>query len=147
QTANHLLVTGYLHLTPDQYPVLKVTNQGMEFLEANQAEPILLKLPKKQEEAPAAKKKTTKGGSGAEATYPELFELLRKRRYEIAQKEHKPPYIIFSDKALKEMSTYLPVTAQSMLNINGVGSSKLEKYGSEFMGLIKEYMNEHKINR
>lgn len=146
QIANHLLVTGYLHLTTDQYPVLRVTKQGMELLlEENQAEPILLKLPKKQEEVPAAKKKASKGGSGAEAAYPELFELLRKRRYEIAQKEHKPPYIIFSDKALKEMSTYLPITAHSMLEINGVGSSKLEKYGGEFMGLIKEYMNEHKM--
>ncbi|MDF2999895.1 MAG: recQ [Bacillota bacterium] len=118
----------------------------MEFLlEENQRETILLKLPKKQEEAPAAKKKTLKGGSGAEATYPELFELLRKRRYEIAQKEHKPPYIIFSDKALKEMSSYLPTTEKTMLEINGVGSSKLEKYGSEFMGLIEDYMKENKI--
>ncbi|QOX65139.1 DNA helicase RecQ [Anoxybacterium hadale] len=146
QIANHLLVTGYLHLTADQYPVLKVTKQGMEFLRQEiPTEPILLKLAKKQEEAPAAKKKTSKGGGGSEAKYPELFEQLRKRRYEIAQKEHKPPYIIFSDKALKEMSSYLPTTEKTMLEINGVGSSKLEKYGIEFIGLIKDYMREHKL--
>ena len=57
----------------------------------------------------------------------------------MAQKNHVPPYIIFSDKTLKEMSTYLPSTKEAMLQINGVGEKKYEKYGKEFMNLIQEY--------
>lgn len=141
QTANHLLLKGYLHLTTDEYPVLKVTKQGMELMqEKNLSEPIILKLPKEQEKVFSMKKDLKK--SGSDAKYPELFERLRKRRYEIAQNEHKPPYIIFSDKALKEMSTYLPTTEKKMLEVNGVGTSKLEKYGQEFMRIIIEFMDE-----
>lgn len=141
QTANHLLVKEYLYLTTDGYPVLKVTKQGMELMqEKNLSEPIILKLPKEQEKV-FSKKKDLKRSS-SDAKYPDLFERLRKRRYEIAQSEHRPPYIIFSDKALKEMSTYLPTTEERMLEINGVGTSKLEKYGQEFMQIIKEFMAE-----
>lgn len=144
QTANHLLVKGYLHLTADEYPVLKVTEQGMELMqEKNLSEPIIMKLPKEQEKV-SSKKKDLKKSSG-DAKYPELFERLRKRRYEIALSEHRPPYIIFSDKSLKEMSTYLPTTEEKLMEVNGVGTSKLEKYGKEFMQIIKEYMIEHEI--
>ncbi|MDF2610535.1 MAG: recQ, partial [Lachnospiraceae bacterium] len=80
-----------------------------------------------------------------EVRYPELFEQLRRRRYEIAQAEHMPPYIIFSDRALREMSTYLPTTKQSMLAVNGVGTSKFEKHGQEFMQMILEFMIVHNI--
>ena len=68
-----------------------------------------------------------------------MFEQLRRYRYERAQKEHVPPYLIFSDKTLKEMSTYLPVTEKDMLEINGVGKVKYEKYGEAFMQIIQGY--------
>jgi ATP-dependent DNA helicase RecQ len=144
QTANHLLVSGYLYLTTDGYPVLKVTEQGMELLqEKDLSVPLILKLPKEQEKVISKKKELKR--SGSDAKYPELFERLRMRRYEIAQNEHMPPYIVFSDKALKEMSTYLPTTKERMLDINGVGMSKFGKYGQEFMQMIKEFMIEHEI--
>ncbi len=138
QIANHLLVKDYLYLTTDGYPVLKAAAQGIELLqEKNLSEPITMKLPKEQEKV-LSKKKDGKR-SGSDATHPELFERLRKRRFEIAQKEHKPPYIIFSDKALKEMCSSLPTTEEKMLEVNGVGAIKFEKYGQEFMRIIKEW--------
>jgi len=145
QIANHLLVKDYLYLTTDGYPILKVTKQGMELVqEKNQAEPIIMKLSKEQDKV-SLKKKVSKASS--DSKYPELFERLRKRRYEIALNEHMPPYIIFSDKALKEMSTYLPTTKERMLDVNGVGASKFEKYGQEFMRIINEFMIEHEIEQ
>ena len=144
QTLNHLLLKGYLHLTTDEYPIMKVTEQGMELLqETEQSGPIIMKLAKEQEKVLSKKKASKKNSS--DAKYPELFERLRVRRYEIAQKEHRPPYIIFSDKALKEMSTDLPTTEEQMMEVNGVGTNKFEKYGQEFMGIIKEFMIEHEI--
>ncbi|MCP5076751.1 MAG: hypothetical protein GY951_01640, partial [Psychromonas sp.] len=55
--------------------------------------------------------------------------------------EEMPPYIIFSDVSLAEMSELMPVNEREFLNVNGVGHIKLEKYGAEFMEIIKEYVD------
>ncbi|CUX40401.1 DNA helicase RecQ [Clostridium sp. C105KSO13] len=143
QIMNDLLIKGYLFLTPGEYPVLKMTEEGRQVLSDESQKTIVLKLPKEAEKA-AAKQKEKKQ-KVADAKYPQLFERLRQRRYEMAQQNHVPPYIIFSDRTLKEMSTYLPSTKNSMLKINGVGNNKYEKYGEVFMGLIREYAKEHGI--
>lgn len=145
QIMNDLLIKGYLYLTTSEYPVLKMTEQGRALIyDPEQAEKIILKLPKEVEKAPA-KKKEEKKKAVIDAKYPQLFEKLRQRRYEMAQKAHVPPYIIFSDKALKEMSTYLPTNQETMLAVNGVGNSKYEKYGEEFIKLIEEFKQENHI--
>lgn len=144
QIMNDLLVKGYLFLTTNEYPVLKMTDQGRNLIREENQEAVILKLPKEMERTPA-KQKGEKKQKITDARYPQLFERLRVRRYEMAQKTHVPPYIIFSDKTLKEMSTYLPSTKTDMLKINGVGNNKYEKYGEEFMKLIREYTEENGI--
>lgn len=144
QIMNDLLVKGYLFLTTNEYPVLKMTDQGRNIIREENQEAVILKLPKEIERTPA-KQKGEKKQKIADARYPQLFERLRVRRYEMAQQTHVPPYIIFSDKTLKEMSTYLPSTKTDMLKINGVGNNKYEKYGEEFMKLIREYTEENGI--
>ena len=146
QIMNDLLIKGYLLLTTSEYPILKLTKQGKSLLVEEHTEPIILKLPKEVEKAAVKETKKEKKQKVVDVKYPQLFERLRKRRYEMAQENHVPPYIIFSDKTLKEMSTYLPATKEAMLEINGVGMNKYEKYGKEFMGMIQEYMEENKIN-
>lgn len=69
----------------------------------------------------------------------ELFELLRKKRKQIADSVNMPPYIIFSDKTLVEMCIYFPQTPESLLNISGVGKHKMEKYGQCFLDIIRDY--------
>ncbi len=144
QIMNDLLVKGYLFLTTNEYPVLKMTDQGRNIIREENQEAVILKLPKEIERTPA-KQKGEKKQKIADARYPQLFERLRVQRYEMAQQTHVPPYIIFSDKTLKEMSTYLPSTKTDMLKINGVGNNKYEKYGEEFMKLIREYTEENGI--
>ena len=143
QILNHLLIKGYLRLTANEYPVLKVTSRGNAFILDENRQPFILKFPKEVE------KKSTERKAGkktvTEVRYPELFERLRQRRYELAQKSHVPPYIIFSDKTLKEMSTYLPGNRDEMMKINGVGNNKFGKYGEIFMAVIEEFVREHKI--
>ncbi len=145
QILNDLLVKGYLFLTTSNYPVLKMTKSGRELLayweqqpDTGQAFQIILKLPKEQERI-ASKGQEKKKKAAVDAKYPELFEQLRKYRYELAQKEHVPPYIIFSDKTLKEMSTFLPTTREAMLEINGIGQVKYDKYGEVFMEIVRAY--------
>ena len=124
-----------------------MTEQGRDLLSEENGESVILKLPKEVERSASKAAKKEKKQKVVDVKYPQLFERLRRRRYEMAQENHVPPYIIFSDKTLKEMSTYLPVTKSAMLEINGVGTNKYEKYGEEFMGMIREYMEENKIQQ
>lgn len=74
---------------------------------------------------------------------PELYDKLRLLRNSMAKQMQVPAYVIFTDKTLMEMSTYLPVNRDEMLQISGVGVTKYEKFGREFMDLIKEYRSGH----
>ena len=72
--------------------------------------------------------------------YP-LFEELRVLRKQIAEQENVPPFVVFSDKTLKEMCEVLPTTEQAFLTVSGVGQMKLEKYGDIFIQLFKKHAN------
>lgn len=140
QILNDLLVKDYLLLTPGEYPILKLTDTGRDFAESEEtAEPVILKLPKERELSSETKPEKKKKAKAVDVKYPELFELLRQRRLEIAKREHVPPYIVFSDKTLREMSTYLPATKAQMLEINGVGQVKYDKFGIEFQEVIEHF--------
>ena len=69
----------------------------------------------------------------------DLFARLRFLRKQIADKENIPPYIVFNDATLQEMAQYMPTSNIEMLQINGVGSIKLERFGQPFMVLIQEH--------
>ncbi|KFI59478.1 ATP-dependent DNA helicase RecQ [Bifidobacterium cuniculi] len=72
----------------------------------------------------------------------DLFERLRQVRLDIAREISKPPYIVFSDRALRDMASRRPATDEEFLEVNGVGASKLEKYGERFMAAIREFENQ-----
>jgi ATP-dependent DNA helicase RecQ len=80
-----------------------------------------------------------KRGILANVSGNKLFARLRKLRKQIADREDLPPYIIFSDVSLSEMSEIMPLTEHEFLNISGVGHIKLDKYGAEFLAAINEY--------
>ncbi len=75
----------------------------------------------------------------------ELFELLRKKRKELADTANVPPYAIFPDTALLDMAVYFPQTEEHFLAMQGVGKVKLEKYGRIFLDLITCYCAEKHI--
>jgi ATP-dependent DNA helicase RecQ len=75
----------------------------------------------------------------------ELFEILRDLRKTLADKESLPPYVIFPDTTLKEMSVYYPGSLESLANISGVGEVKLQKYGDKFLKTIALYCGENGI--
>ncbi len=116
----------YIEMTGGQYPVLKVTNSGKEVL-MNKT-----KVFRKERKVIAAL-----------SIDQDLFEHLRQCRKELAKSENVAPFIIFSDVALKEMATKLPITAEQFLSIKGVGNQKFDRYGQAFMNVIIAYLNEH----
>jgi ATP-dependent DNA helicase RecQ len=75
-----------------------------------------------------------------------LFDRLRKKRKEIADQAKVPPYVIFSDRTLIEMSAFFPQTIKNMEDIYGIGEEKLKKYGSIFLEIICEYCEKHSID-
>ncbi|KAF2506728.1 DNA helicase RecQ [Flavobacterium zhairuonense] len=75
----------------------------------------------------------------AKAIKNSLFETLRKLRYEIAQEEEVPAYVIFSDASLRQMEIIRPMSDEEFLSVEGVGKAKLEKYGADFIKAIIEF--------
>ena len=73
----------------------------------------------------------------------DIFESLRELRREIATKESIPPYIVFSDKSLKDMSSKLPQNKEEMLEVHGVGEVKFKRYGEDFLKLLKGLRDNH----
>ncbi|MBU0650309.1 DNA helicase RecQ, partial [bacterium] len=74
-----------------------------------------------------------------------LFELLRQKRKQLADAINMPPYIIFSDRTLIEMSVFFPQNKKELLNISGVGQHKIEKYGDIFLEIICSYTAKNNI--
>nr|WP_304131660.1 helix-turn-helix domain-containing protein [Mesonia mobilis] len=73
-----------------------------------------------------------------------LFEKLRQLRYQIAQEEDIPAYLIFNDATLKEIERERPLSEDDFLKISGVGERKLEVYGDLFMAEIKKFNQQKK---
>lgn len=118
-----LTASGYLAAEGGQYPVLKITGDGVDVLKG---------------ETQVFRKEAVK----VDHTLPvnsELFEKLRVLRREFAEKQGVPPFVIFSDKTLRDMCAQMPQTLDDMLNVKGIGANKLEKYGEEFLAVVREH--------
>ena len=87
-------------------------------------------------------------GSKKKATFnnPELYEQLRLLRNRFAKELQVPAYVVFTDKSLKEMSTYLPVSRAELLEIQGVGQAKCDKFGQACMDVISRFKEEHDVS-
>ncbi|KAB8312704.1 ATP-dependent DNA helicase RecQ [Erwinia endophytica] len=99
--------------------------------------PLMLAVPRLVSIKPRGNTQKSFGGSYDR----KLFAKLRKLRKAIADEENIPPYVVFNDATLIEMTEQLPLTAAEMLNINGVGQRKLERFGKPFMVMIREHVD------
>ena len=77
----------------------------------------------------------------------QLFAMLKDLRRKVAQKNNLPPFIIFQDPSLQDMAIQYPITIEEMQNISGVGVGKANKFGKEFIELIKVYVEENDVIR
>ncbi len=123
---NVLIADGFLYMTEGQFPVVKLSKKAVDVLKND--EKVYQRIRKKKEK----KQDDT------------LLIELKNLRKEISEKEDVPPYIIFHDSTLNEMSKYLPADRQSLLKIKGVGENKFNKYGEKFIEVIKKYKEENK---
>ena len=137
---SQLILNGYLYQTADKYSVIRMGN--IEPLKKEGAR-VLIRTYKDREPEGQAKSRTRKSTDALTKAGYELFELLRKLRLTIAREEGMPPYIIFSDKTLIDMSVKAPRDRRSMLSVSGVGEAKYDKYGERFIETIKGFMDEN----
>jgi ATP-dependent DNA helicase RecQ len=125
---NMLISHGFISLKEGEYPTVVLNTQSMKVLKSQ--EQVIFK----------ETVKVTKISSDNQ-----LFDILRALRKEIANKEGVPPYFIFGDAVLKEMSTRYPLNETQMMDISGVGQKKYEKYGELFIEEISKYAKEKNI--
>ena len=126
---NTLIALGYLNYG-GEYPVVSLNNNSMEIVKGKRTVWI----------------REHKINKASFTVDNELFEILRRLRHEIAVGEKVPPYMVFGDSTLKELSSRMPVDKEQMLEVSGVGERKYDKYGQRFIEKIMNYLNSNNIN-
>ena len=126
---------GLIEIMYSENSALKISPIGWEVLKGEKT--IRLTTPTTPDDK-KKKGKITKTTTEGEAN-KDLFTELKKIRYAIAKEENMPAYIIFNDKTLKLMASELPTTENEFLSISGVGMNKMEKYGDDFMTVIRKF--------
>ena len=126
---NTLIALGYLNYG-GEYPVVSLNNNSMEIVKGKRTVWI----------------REHKINKASFTVDNELFEILRRLRHEIAVSEKVPPYMVFGDSTLKELSSRMPVDKEQMLEVSGVGERKYDKYGQRFIEKIMNYLNSNNIN-
>ena len=137
------LVSSFIEKDIEQYGVIKLTDEGQKFLDNPKS--FMLMEDHNFDENEEEEKIQEKGGvSALDST---LFAILKDLRKKIAKTNNLPPYVIFQDPSLEDMCTNYPITLEELANIQGVGAGKAQKYGKEFVEVIKQYVEDNEIER
>lgn len=118
--------------TNGEYPVLRLNRASWQVLRGQRQ--VWLIPPKT-----GKVKKTAREKKSWEGVDRDLFESLRRLRTQMARERSVPPYVIFSDAALREMARQRPLTGPAFLSIHGVGEKKLSDFGDIFMAHIRAH--------
>ncbi len=140
------LVAKFLRKEIEQYGVVKITEEGLAFLEnpisfMMTEDHIYVDEDDKSVIIANAKNKTVI------ATDDELMGLLKSLRKSVGKKKGIPPYAIFQDPSLEDMTLKYPISIDELSNIYGVGDGKAKKFGKEFVELIAKYVKEKGIEK
>jgi ATP-dependent DNA helicase RecQ len=136
------LIAKFLTKDIENYGLLKITQKGMEFLE----NPTSFMLAEDHDYADTTDEENAFGARTA-AVDEELFSILKDLRKKISKQKDVPPFVIFQDPSLEDMAIQYPVNLDELQNISGVGAGKAQRYGAEFVEIIKKYVEEKEIIR
>ncbi|NFP91174.1 DNA helicase RecQ [Clostridium sporogenes] len=126
---NKLIADDYMVTTDDKFPVVRLRPKSYDVLKGK--ETVAIKVSKIEKKVKADN---------------ELLDRLKQLRKAISQEESVPPFMIFPDATLKELSEYMPTKEEDLLKIKGIGERKAEVYGERFIKAITEYMDEKGID-
>ncbi len=134
---------GYIHITTDKFPVLKLTNESRKILRGE--EKIYHKKELVENKVGVDKESKDKSKKIIENFDTELFEALKELRRSIALDKNLAPFMIFHDSTLKEMAAAFPTNKDDFLTISGVGVKKYESHGEDFIKIIKSHCQDKGI--
>ncbi len=126
----------------ENYGLLKVTEEGHKFLKNPQSFMLL-----EDHDYDQLDKDDAKINVGTSASDPILFAMLKDLTKRTAKEKGVPPFVVFQETSLQDMSIHYPITMEEMQNMTGVGTGKAKKYGKPFCELIKKYVEENEIER
>lgn len=130
----------------ERYGLLVITPKGLKYLDSPYT--IMLAEDREFENGDDDDDVVTPGvkqtGGGGDET---LLKMLKDLRHSISKKINLPPFVIFNDTSLEDMSIHYPVNLEELKNCQGVGEGKAKRYGKEFIDLISKYVEENEIER
>ena len=131
---DYLTADGYLWIEGGEFPVLKLTDRGVQVLKGQ------LKVTKRVNQQVIAQRQTNVATDGLKLSDEDnqLFAKLKMKRLALAREAGLPPFMIFSDKTLMNMAVLRPKTAAEFLAISGVGEKKFEIYHDDFAAVLAE---------
>ena len=138
-----MLLEGLLQKDITEHGLLKITKQGAAFLK----KPVSFKMVMSNtyDEANEDDEETVTDASGPATADAELFELLKDLRKQFAKEKKLPPFVIFLESSLEDMSIQFPTTLEELERISGVSKGKAIRYGEKFVALISKYVEENQI--
>ena len=137
----HLLVNKLVEKNIESYGVLKLNDISLNYL--NEPTDFYISENHKYDS-----KKNIPVSSGSKPINDKgLFKILVSERKRIAKHKNIPPYVIFQESSLEEMSLKYPINNEELRNINGVGEGKAKKFGDSFLKIISDYVKENEITR
>jgi len=140
------VLAGLLTKDIDHYGLLKISQEGKNFLESPR--PFQIALDANFDDTESDDDDDVSGSGGnASAADERLFDMLKNLRKTVAKQKNLPPFVIFQDPSLEEMSINYPISIDELKNISGVGSGKATKYGKPFVELIQKYVEDNDIER
>ncbi|MDX9751896.1 MAG: DNA helicase RecQ, partial [Flavobacteriales bacterium] len=138
-------VGGFLHKDIETYGNLSLTAAGRKFM----AKPVAIKFYKERDYSDyegGDDEPIVRAGGGAAAD-EQLMGMLKTLRQQVAKKHKLPPYVIFQDPSLEEMTMRYPTSMEELTQVTGVGPGKAQKYGKPFLEMIARYVEENDIER
>jgi len=139
------MIMGLVDKNIENYGLISVNRKGEAYIMA--PSPVMITLDHDYDAEEQEAESAVPMGRGGNAADEELFAMLKDLRKKVAKKNNLPPFVVFQDPSLEDMSIQYPITIEEMQNISGVGVGKARKFGEEFIKLIKAYVEEKEIIR
>ncbi len=138
-----LLVSKYLKKDIETYGIIRLSDMGKDFIKS----PHSFQIAKDHTYDVGTDDTIISSSKGGGTTDDVLMTMLKDLRKKVAKKLEVPPYAVFQDPSLEDMTIKYPITIDELVNVHGVGDSKARKFGQEFIALIKKYVDENDITR
>jgi ATP-dependent DNA helicase RecQ len=135
-----VIISGFLKKELVSYGVVKLRPEGEEFLK----NPTSFMMTEDNDFSQVTSSTSSQPTGG---TDEKLLKMLKDLRKKIAKRKEVPPFVVFQDPSLEDMALKYPISKEELVNIHGVGEGKAKKFGTEFISLIQNYVEENDILR